>query len=81
MESYWWHPHMFAWIWILPFGFLTLCAVFMFVYLFRGPHWFLGRRDLRELGEAAREILDRRYAGGEITKEQYEETKRVLGVE
>lgn len=29
--------------------------------------------------ETAREILDQRYARGEITREQYEEMKRTLG--
>ena len=48
------------------------------VYLFRGPHSFFGRKDRHDLSEAARKILDRRYAGGEITKEQYEEMRRVL---
>jgi hypothetical protein len=28
--------------------------------------------------ESAREILDRRFAGGELTKEQYEEIRRGL---
>ena len=81
MDSYWWPPHMFAWMWILPFGFFTLCVVFMFVYLFRGPHWFSSRKEMRELRNAAREILDRRYASGEITKDEYQEMKRVLGIE
>ena len=81
MESYWWHSHMFALMWILPFGFLMLCVLFLFVYLFRGPHWFFDRKDRHILGKAAREILDRRYASGEIDKDQYEEMKRVLGAE
>lgn len=78
METYWWYPHMFAWMWIFPFSFLMVCVFFLFVYLFRGPHLFFGRKDRHDLSEAAREILDRRYAGGEITKEQYEEMRRVL---
>lgn len=28
--------------------------------------------------ESAREILDRRYAGGEITRDEYEQLKQVL---
>lgn len=39
----------------------------------------MGHRDHHAPPETAREILDRRYAGGEITKEQYEEIKRSLG--
>jgi putative membrane protein len=77
MEAWWW-PHMWAWMWVLPLTFLVLCLIFLLAYLFRGNGFFCGRRDRRMLGEAAREILDRRYASGEISKEQYEEMKRVL---
>jgi putative membrane protein len=78
MAPYWWGLHMFGWTWIFPLTFLAVCLFFLFAYLFRGPRWFYGRRDRRELCEAAREILDRRYASGEITRDQYEEMKRVL---
>ena len=80
MEPYWWYPHMFSWMWIFPASFLIVCLFFLFAFIARGPRWFNGRKDRRELGEAAREILDRRYAGGEITRAQYEEMKRVLTV-
>ena len=33
---------------------------------------------MRRTGPTAREILDRRYAAGEISKEQYEQMKRDL---
>lgn len=36
------------------------------------------RRDDGGRRETPREILDRRYASGAITKEQYEEMKRTL---
>lgn len=32
----------------------------------------------RGTGESAREILDKRFAKGELKKEEYEEMKRVL---
>jgi putative membrane protein len=69
---------MFGWMWIVPLSFVIICLFIAFAYLFRGPRWFYGPRGRQELGEAAREILDRRYASGEITREQYEEMKRVL---
>ena len=78
MDAYWWGPHMFAWMWIFPLSFLIVCLFFLFAFLFRNPGSFCGRRDRRDLSEAVREILDRRYASGEITVEQYEEMKRVL---
>ena len=78
MIPYWWGPHGWDWMWIVPVSFLAVCAFFLLVYLFRGPRWFYGRADRQVLREAAREIVDRRYVSGEITKEQYEEMRRVL---
>lgn len=72
--SYWW-GHGFGFMWLLPLLFLIV----MIVFLFRGGPGFFWRGGWREDGrESAREILDRRYASGEITKEQYEEMKRTL---
>ena len=73
--SYWWW-HGFGFMWIFPLLFLIV----MILLLFRGVpgcFWRSSRRDDRR--ESPREILDRRYANGEITREQYEEMKRVLG--
>jgi putative membrane protein len=81
MDGHWWIPHMFWWIWIFPLSFLLICLVFLVTYLARGPHWFNGRPEKHLLHEAAREILDRRYASGEITREQYAEMKRDLRAE
>jgi putative membrane protein len=65
-------------MWIFPLLFLVVVVLF----LSRGPGWFWrngGRGDRSEgRHESARSILDRRYASGEITKEQYEEMKRTL---
>jgi putative membrane protein len=77
MQS-WWFPHMYVWMWIFPLSFAAVCVFFLFAYLFRNQCAFCGRKERREFNEAAREILDRRYASGEITREQYEEMKRVL---
>ena len=78
MDPYYWGPHFFGWMWIFPLTFLIICLVFLFLFLFRGPRWFMGQWDHHAPRETAREILDRRYTGGEITKEQYEEIKRSL---
>jgi putative membrane protein len=58
-------------MWIFPFTFMILCLVFLFLFLFRGPRWFFGHWDHHGSRETARDILDRRYASGELTKEQY----------
>jgi putative membrane protein len=39
----------------------------------------MGGHRSRHTAESAREILDRRYALGEISKEEYEEKKRDIG--
>ena len=49
------------------------------VNVFRGPGWlWRARGGWNDKRESPREILDRRYASGEITKEQYEEMRRAL---
>lgn len=79
MGSYW-GPHFFGWMWIFPAIFLIVCLAFISAFLFRGPGWWLNRDSgRRDRGESARDILDKRFAKGELTKEQHEEMKRVLG--
>jgi putative membrane protein len=74
--DYWWPHGGFWFMWIIPVVFLILLAVFFF----RGGAACWGHRghDRDSRPEGARDILDRRYASGEITKEQYEEMKRTL---
>ena len=65
-----WHMPFFG---MLPFLFIVIAAGILYS-LFR-------RRSSREVdshGPSARDTLDRRYAGGEITKEQYDVIKRDL---
>jgi len=78
--SYWWGP-MFGIPWVFP----ILCFIFMAAMIFmffrragcgcmpmrHGPAG--PRTDARE---TPRQILDRRLAGGEIGKQEYEETRR-----
>jgi len=71
----WWH----GWWWFMWLVPVLLLLVFGFVLLRDSPRWWLDRtREQFKHHETAREILDRRYASGEITREQYEEMKRVL---
>jgi putative membrane protein len=62
-------------MWIFPLIFLVVLLLF----LFRGVGWpGCGHRRTRDREETAREILDRRYARGELTREQYQQMKRDL---
>jgi putative membrane protein len=78
MEPHMWWEGGFRWMWIFPFTFMVLMMLFMGLCVF----WFFRRSGCPMCGwwntprtkdlEAPRQILDRRYASGEITKEQYE---------
>lgn len=79
MEPWWWHGMGF--MWIFPLIFMIIFVAFLFVIMSRGPRWFGGFWDRNNRRESAREILDRRFASGEISAEQYEDMKRRLASE
>ena len=67
--------------WLVPLFMMILCF-----FMMRGRRRFgmgcFGPRDLdhhqARRSDSALEILDKRYASGEIDKEEYQERKRVL---
>ena len=70
-----WHWFPMMWMWIFPLIFLVV----LLLVLLRGAGWPMGGdRDRREKEDSAREILDRRYARGEITQEEYQRMKKDL---
>lgn len=78
--GYWWAP-MFGISWIFP----ILCFVFMatmiyFVFHRAGgccmPMHHGAAKPRIDARETPRQILDRRLASGEITNQDYEETRR-----
>ena len=62
----------FHWWWIIPVAMMVLC----FVMMRRHREGMTGCFRSRPVAESAREILDKRYALGEISKEEYELKKR-----
>lgn len=77
-QTTWWMSHGFGWMWVFPLTFL-LVLVLLAVVLMRGAVGPRGDGHGSQMPrESAREILDRRYARGEISKAEYEEMKRTL---
>jgi len=73
----------FGWWWIIPIAMIIMFALCFFMMRGRtgcmvcGPFSRTSRDSFRNgRSEPAREILDERYARGEIGKEEYEEKKR-----
>ncbi len=71
----------FSFWWIVPIVMMILCFLMM-----RGRRGSMmcgfGSRDIDsqqiKISDSAMDILDKRYASGEISKEEYEERKRTL---
>jgi putative membrane protein len=62
----------FHWWWLIPLAMMILC----FIMMHGRRSCSMGGARSRHTAESAREILDRRYALGEIGKEEYQEKKR-----
>jgi uncharacterized membrane protein len=77
----WWAGCLSALWWIVPLLFLVCMGGMVFMMFAKGGCMRMRRRfaDGRDAKrETAAEVLDRRFACGEITLEQYEEMKRDL---
>lgn len=65
----------FPWMWIFPLIFLVV----MLLFLFRmGGRSMCSGHGTHKREESAREILDRRYARSEISREEYQQMKKDL---
>jgi putative membrane protein len=62
----------FHWWWLIPIAMMVLCFLMMHGRRGRVTGWPWSRHG----SDSAREVLDKRYALGEISKEEYEEKKR-----
>ena len=65
-----------GWMWIFPLLFFIV-MVGMMGFFWRGGAPWCGMMG-HHRHETPRQILDRRYAGGELTKEQYDEMRHNL---
>jgi uncharacterized membrane protein len=64
----------FYWWWLIPIAMMVFCFLMM-----RGRMGCMMRKFSSAPGdESARDILDKRYALGEIGKEEYEEKKQAI---
>ena len=85
IPSYWdnWFPSWTGGLWLLlPLMMVLFCVIGMFLcgrMCGGGACTPWGRGSQTRGGETPLDIAKRRYAQGEITKEQYEEIKRTLG--
>jgi len=72
----WWDGtwHGSYWMWIVPLVFF----VFMFLFCRAGSSAMCGGHGRRRHEENAREILDRRYARGEISRDEHQRMRKDL---
>jgi len=63
-DGYW---HGGYWMWLVPLGFLVVMLLFC-----RGAGAMCGGHGRQHRKESAREILDQRYARGEISRDEHQ---------
>ena len=67
-----------GWMWFFPFLFLAGLGVFLMVFMRRMGGDSCGNSSPPRKEETPKEVLDQRYAKGEITREQYLEMRKDL---
>jgi putative membrane protein len=67
-----------AWLWGVGFGIMWLVRVAVWAALIGLAVLAVRRLGSPQAPQSAREILERRYAAGEISRQQYEEMRQVL---
>jgi uncharacterized membrane protein len=72
-----------GWWWILPLVMIAFCFFIMRGRRFCMTGWSTSRSGTSTVSlapsDSAREILDKRYVLGEISKEEYQEKRKELG--
>ncbi len=67
----------FPWMLIFPFIFL-MCLAALLVWMLRGGGPMCGGHRTYPKEDSARDILDRRYARGEINQEEYQRMRKEI---
>ncbi len=74
-----WGYHM-GWFWMILMGIFWIAVIIAIIFLIRWLLLSTGRRGREPSGEESPlDILKKRYARGEINKQEFEEKKRDLG--
>ncbi len=68
-----WESFGYAFWWIFPIIMIVLCF-----FMMRGSMGCMGGRHRSGSSDSAVEILNKRYALGEIDKKEYDEKKRTI---
>jgi len=74
-----WGGQGFTFMWIFPLLFFIVFLFFMRGMFGRGSMGCGSHGGSATHKESAHEILDKRFAKGEISKDEYEEMKKALG--
>ncbi len=75
-----WWGHGFGFMWLIPLIFLVVFLFFLRgIFSRRGSMGCSSHGEHASNQESAQDILDKRYARGEITKDEYEAMKKTLG--
>lgn len=74
----WWH---WSGMWVFPLVMIAIMLIFFFLFFGRGrsgPPWcnHFGNSHENEDSESALELLKKRYAKGEINKEEFDQIKK-----
>jgi putative membrane protein len=78
MEPTQWWGHGFGFMWLIPLLFIVVMLFCMRGMFGKGSPGCGSHRSDTPDRESAREILDQRFAKGEITREEYKEMKMAL---
>lgn len=78
MDPTLWWGHGFGFMWLIPLVFFVVFIIFIRGIFGRDSPGCGSHGGNTKHSASASEILDKRFAKGEITKDEYEEMKRTL---